>query len=68
MTITEFITELEKFRDQHGDLPVETELPFGRGPQPGPKLAYEKVLRGRETRERFWALTWEEKGKPLCRL
>lgn len=55
MKISELIARLEEMRDMHGDLEVETVGYDGaRRTMQGPKIAYRRKLRGRETKPRFW--------------
>ena len=66
MLVSEYIEQLKKFAEEHGDLEVET---YGfndeRITARTPRLAYKKILKGRESKPRF-AYFSEEKGDPVC--
>ena len=68
MKASEFIAQIESFIAEHGDLEVETDGPHGwRNTHPGPRLAYRKVLQGRERNPAF-AWRDEHRGEPVCRI
>jgi hypothetical protein len=68
MKASEFIAQMETFIAEHGDLEVETYCAHGgRKTHKGPKLAYRKVLNGRERNPSF-ALLAEHRGEPVCRI
>lgn len=55
MKISKFISELEKIKNIHGDLEVETDIHHlgGRQAHPGPQIAHRGILYGRESKPRF---------------
>lgn len=55
MKISEYVAELEKIREEHGDLEVEKEIDrYERITARSPTVAYRMILRGRERIPRFW--------------
>jgi len=68
MIVSELISELQRFIDQHGDLEVDT-LRFDghRKAHVGPRVDFRKVLSGRESRPDF-ASSRDKKGEKVCRM
>jgi hypothetical protein len=65
MLASEYIEELKKFIEKHGDLPVETMGFYGRTTAPSPSLKYRKILANRERRPAF-AYLESERAEPVC--
>ena len=71
MKISEYIKELEVIMEKEGDLEVQNDtLGWGRGAAPCPEIGYELILRGRESRPRFWYKCDgdERKGSAVCHI
>ncbi len=54
MLISEFIDELEHIKSECGDIIVHTSQSYGRGLHEGPRIAYTKILKGREFTPKFY--------------
>jgi hypothetical protein len=71
MKISQYIRELEAIRDQHGaDLEVQKEGWNGRCTAGSPAVSHESILKGRESKQRFWSHhdDVERKGAAVCRV
>ena len=70
MLVSEFIEEMKRFLEKHGDIPVDTYGFDGRFEHRGPTLSYRKILKGRERRDEFCRLhdDQDRKGDPVCRI
>lgn len=70
MKISEYICRLEQVKAELGDVEVHHDEYAGRFPASQPKAGYALVLKGRESRPRFWHIADGEdrKGEPLCRV
>lgn len=69
MKISEYITALESILSQHGDLDVQkVNLALHRVNAGAPSVGFELVLRGKESRPRFWSSYNGEdrKGRKVC--
>lgn len=55
MTLREYIESLEALAAEHGDeMEVQTYILGDRVVAPGPRVAYELILRGRQRKPGFW--------------
>jgi hypothetical protein len=71
MNVSELIVELEAFRREHGDVEVETlDLSCNRVAVRRPRVAWRRLLVGRETKPRFWHPVHglEVRGEKVCGL
>jgi hypothetical protein len=71
MKISEYIAALETIKAEHGDLEVQTHSGYGRSEARDPKLAYEMVLKGRESSPRFcgeYERDESRRGEKVCRV
>lgn len=70
MKLSDYIVELQNIFENHGDLEVQTSGPGGRREAPEPSIAYARILKGRESKPRFWWWADEEdrKGDKVCRV
>jgi len=59
MKVSEYISVLEKLKDEHGDLDVETYSVDGnRRTANEPRISFRLILKGREYKQRFFN-SWE---------
>ena len=63
MKLSEYIKQLEFLFETEGDLEVDTYREWDRIQAPSPKVAFRKILKGRETKPRFWDWTDGEAAK-----
>jgi len=70
MKVSEMIEKLQQFAEEHGDLECESSFLGDRVSNGGPELKHRKILKGRETKPRFWYRGDGEdrKGEPVCKL
>ena len=62
MKISEYVKLLNAIKKEHGDLEVEAYV-GGRITANPPKVAYTRVLKGRESKPDFWSNYMEEDRK-----
>ena len=73
MILSDYIKALQAIEAEHGDLEVQTEFCDQARVEAGkPKVAFALVLKGRESKPRFW-LDWfsdhkDRKGQKVVRL
>ena len=68
MRISEYILCLESVKDQIGDVEVQTDGFSGRQIANSPEVGHTLILRGRESKPRFWS-KWDgddRRGEPVC--
>lgn len=63
MKLREYIDQLQVLLEAHGDLEVQTSFDFNRRVAPPPAVAYALLLKGRETKSRFWAPYYGDERK-----
>lgn len=70
MLVSEFINEMKRFLEEHGDIPVDTYGFDGRYEHRGPRLSHRKILNGRERRNEFYNPydRQERRGERVCRI
>lgn len=70
MKISEYIVELEKIKKEIGDVDVQREGVFGRESANPPTIRHELILKGRESKPRFWfSFEGEDrKGNVVCKI
>lgn len=68
MKISEYIRRLEEVQAEIGDVEVQKDDLAGRVEAPAPKSAYALILKGRESRNRFWYGEAGRKGGAVCRV
>jgi len=63
MKLSKYIKQLEVLFETEGDVEVDTYRAWDRIPAPDPKVAFRKILKGRETKPRFWNWAGGEAAK-----
>jgi len=71
MRISDYIEQLQALGDEHGDLEVELiNLDLTRVTARAPVVSFRKILKGRESKPRFWSSYDGEdaRGEPVIRV